>query len=81
MRKKKRKPIKYKTVTFKLSAKQMKSLRNYCRARKTTPTKLIKKSIRHYTEYFSKEVPEKYHVSHNQLDLFEKDHDTPDLFE
>ena len=81
MRKKKRKVTKFKTVTFKLSAKQMKSLRNYCRARKTTPTKLIKKSIRNYTEYFSNEVPEKYHVSHNQLDMFEKGQDTPELFE
>jgi len=80
MRKKKRKIIKYKTVTFKLSAKQMKSLRNYCRARKTTPTKLIKKSIRNYTEYFSNEVPEKYHVSHNQLELFDKGHEDIELF-
>jgi len=81
MRKKKRKLIKYKTVTFKLSAKQMKSLKNYCRVRKTTPTKLIKKSIRNYTEYFSNEVPEKYHVTHNQLDMFKKELQDPDLFE
>lgn len=64
-----------------LSHRQMKSLKNYCRARKTTPTKLIKKSIRYYTENFAKEVPEKYHKSHNQLDLFNKEPETPDLFE
>jgi len=81
MRKKKRKIIKYKAVTFKLSAKQMKSLKNYCRARKTTPTKLIKKSIRNYTEHFSNVVPEKYHVTHNQLDMFKKERQDPDLFE
>ena len=81
MRKKKRKVIKYKIVTFKLSAKQMKSLKNYCRARKTTPTKLIKKSIRNYTEHFASEVPEKYHVTHNQLDMFKKEHQDPDIFE
>ncbi|GEM_PF-240680 len=81
MRKKKRKAIKYKTVTFKLSAKQMKSLKNYCRARKTTPTKLIKKSIRNYTEHFASEVPEKYQVMHNQLDLFKKDQEAPSMFD
>jgi hypothetical protein len=81
MRKKRKKVIKYKTVTFKLSAKQMKSLKNYCRARKTTPTKLIKKSIRYYIDNFAESVPEKYHVSHNQLDLFEKEEDSLSLFD
>ena len=81
MRKKKKKVIKYKTVTFKLSAKQMKSLKNYCRARKTTPTKLIKKSIRYYIDNFAERVPEKYHVSNNQLDLFEKEEDTLSMFD
>jgi len=60
----------YKEVSFKLSAKQMKSLKNYCRARKTTPTKLIKKSIRYYTENFSKKIPPKYYATSNQLDIF-----------
>lgn len=78
-RRKKRK--KYKIVTFKLSARQMKSLDNYCKARRTTPTKLIKKSIRGYIEHFAKEVPEKYHVSHNQLDMFEKDEETMSMFD
>lgn len=64
-----------------LSDRQMKSLKNYCRARKTTPNKLIKKSIRSYTENFDKSVPEKYHVQHNQLDLFHKDSETLSLFE
>ncbi len=64
---------KYKTITFKLSARQMKSLKNYCRARKTTPIKLIKKSIRTYTESFADHVPEKYFATHNQLDIFSND--------
>lgn len=64
-----------------LSHKQMKSLRNYCKARKTTPTKLIKKSIRHFTENFSSEVPEKYYQTHNQLDLFNKEHETLTMFD
>jgi hypothetical protein len=62
----------YQSVQFKLSRKQMKSLKNYCRARKTTPNKLIKKSIRYYTENFSEGVPQKYYVTANQLDMFKE---------
>lgn len=76
-----RKRKKFKTVTFMLSHRQMKSLRNYCKARKTTPTKLIKKSIRNYTEHFTNHVPEKFHETHNQLDLFNKEHDTLSMFD
>jgi hypothetical protein len=63
-----RKP--YKTVSFKLSARQMKSLKNYCKARKTTPTKLIKKNIRTYIELYADHVPQKYFMTHNQLEMF-----------
>lgn len=44
-RKKKRKPIRYKTITITVTARQKKSLVNFCRARKTTPAKTIKKAI------------------------------------
>jgi hypothetical protein len=64
-----------------LSERQMNSLRNYCSARQTTPNKLIKKSIRFYIEKFDKSVPDKYHIQHNQLDLFNKDTDTLSMFE
>jgi len=82
MRKTRKKKNSFKTVRFKLSAKQMKSLKNYCKARKTTPVKLIKKSIRYYTENFSEEVPPKYYVTANQLDIFEENNQdkTLDLF-
>jgi hypothetical protein len=79
MGKKKRK--KFKTVSFKLSNRQMRSLKNYCDARQTTPTKLIKKMIRDYIEYFDKEVPEKYRGSHNQLDMFNEEAETLSMFE
>jgi hypothetical protein len=59
----------------------MKSFKNYCEARQITPNKLIKKSIRLYTENFDKSVPKRYHVQHNQLDLFGKEIDTLSLFE
>ncbi len=72
---KRRKPKKrrYKTLTLKLTAKQSRSLQNYCDARNTTPIKLIKKNIGKYLNGFEKEVPEKYLVSVNQLDLFKED--------
>ncbi len=78
---KKNRKKKFKTVTFKLSPKQMKSLKNYCKARKTTPTKLIKKNIRTFTESFAHEVPEKYHLTPNQLDLFNKEQETLSMFD
>lgn len=67
----KRKKV-YKTVKFKLSKKQFTSLQNYCEARKTTPTKLIKKSIRYYTENFSEVVPPRFYATANQLDMFKE---------
>ena len=67
---KKRKKIKYRKVVFKLSATQKKSLDNYCAARQTTPNKLIKKSISRYINGFSKDVPDKFCITENQLKLF-----------
>ena len=61
----------YRKVTFKLTARQKRSLDNYCAARKTTPTKLIKKSIRYYIENFAKDVPDEYYVTERQLDIFD----------
>jgi len=71
-RKKRKRKVRYSTVTFKLTAKQKKSLLNYCEARQTTPNKLIKKSIRRYINGFDKNVPDTYYVSEKQLDLFDK---------
>ncbi|MBN2174911.1 MAG: hypothetical protein JW731_12325 [Bacteroidales bacterium] len=70
-RKKRKRKVRYATVTFKLTAKQKKSLLNYCEARKTTPNKLIKKSIKRFINGFDKNVPDAYYVTEKQLDLFE----------
>lgn len=70
-RSRKRKKV-YKVVKFKLSKKQFNSLQNYCQARKTTPTKLIKKSIRYYTENFAEVVPPRFYATANQLDMFKE---------
>jgi hypothetical protein len=67
----KRKKVRYKTIKLKLSPLQKKSLDNYCKARKTTPNKLIKKMIRPFISQYSKEIPEELYLTENQLDLFE----------
>jgi hypothetical protein len=69
---KRRRKVRYKTIKLKLSERQKNSLYNYCRARKTTPTKLIKKMIRPYISQYEKEVPEELYVTENQLDMFEE---------
>lgn len=70
-RKKARKVTKFRKVEFKLSQKQYRSLMNYCKARKITPIKLIKKSIYRFTSEYETFVPPQYYVSEKQLELFE----------
>jgi hypothetical protein len=53
----------------------MKSLKNYCKARKTTPIKLIKRNIRTYIELYADSVPEKFYETHIQLDMFPEEED------
>lgn len=73
-RKKIRKRVRYREVKLKLTKGQQQSLVNYCSARRTTPTKLIKKMIRPFLVNYSKEVPEELYVTANQLDLFGQEH-------
>ncbi|MCX6249932.1 MAG: hypothetical protein NTX61_04185 [Bacteroidetes bacterium] len=71
MRKKKRKPTRYKSITFKLTSHQKKSLDNFCKARKSTPIKAIKKSIRPLIDNYATISPvEESFVTPNQLELF-----------
>lgn len=67
-----KKKRKYKTITFKLSEGQFRSLKNYCKARKTTPIKLIKKNIERFLTAYEYDVPKELYVTENQLDLFEE---------
>jgi hypothetical protein len=69
-RKKRRKRVKYQEVSLKLTKKQRRSLDNYCKARQTTRTKLIKKMIRPFINNYSQEIPEEIYVTENQLELF-----------
>ena len=70
MNKKKRKPIRYKTVKLKLTKRQKRSLENFCKSRGTTPIKVIKKSIRPLLDNYAGAEPIPQQVSVRQLDLF-----------
>ncbi|MBP9993603.1 MAG: hypothetical protein KBT67_01500 [bacterium] len=61
----------YHAITFKLTRGQYKSLRNYCKARKTTPIKLIKKNIERFISHYEYGVPEELYLCENQLNLFD----------
>ena len=71
-RKRKARKTIYKIIDFKLSIRQKKSLRNYCKARKTTPTKLIKKMIAPFINNYADSIPDELYNTANQLDLFEE---------
>jgi hypothetical protein len=72
-KKKRRKPLRYKTVTLKLTARQKKSLDNFCKSRRSTPIKVIKKSIRPLLENYVNASPQNQYISVNQLELFNLD--------
>ncbi|MBR6093262.1 MAG: hypothetical protein IKQ09_10680 [Bacteroidales bacterium] len=71
MKSKHHRSYKYHAITFKLSHGQYKSLKNYCKARKTTPIKLIKKNIERFISHYEYGVPPELYLCENQLDLFE----------
>lgn len=71
-RKKRRKKIKYRKITLKLSDKQFRSLSNYASARKTTRTKLIKKMLRPFLKGYELNVPDNIEATPNQLDMFDE---------
>jgi hypothetical protein len=69
--KKARKPLKFKTITLKVTAKQKKSLVNFCRSRRTTPIKVIKKAIGPLlNNYSGLKTSNVQPVAVNQLELF-----------
>lgn len=72
-RKKKRKKVRYRRIVIKLSPRQQRSLVNYCKARQTTPNKLIKKMIKPFLNGYDKDVPQDILPAPNQLDLFKED--------
>ena len=75
-RKATRRNYKYYAITFKLSSGQYKSLTRYCKARRTTPIKLIKRNIARFLTAYEYEVPADLYLTENQLSLFEEETQT-----
>ncbi|MCX6240662.1 MAG: hypothetical protein NTX43_02500 [Bacteroidetes bacterium] len=69
-KKKKKKTVKYKQVTITVSSRQKKSLINYCKSRKSTPNKIIKKAIRPLLENYHDLEVNLTSSRVNQLQLF-----------
>jgi hypothetical protein len=70
-KKKPRKKVRFSTITLKVTARQKRSLLNFCKLRHTTPNKLIKKSIKPMLEnYADLNVEVRKREVVNQLALF-----------
>ncbi len=69
-KKKKKKTVNYKQVTITVSSRQKKSLINYCKSRKSTPNKIIKKAIRPLLENYHDLEVNLTSSRVNQLQLF-----------
>ena len=69
-RKPKRKRVKYRKMTFKLTDMQYRALVVYCRRYKTTPIRYLKTIVNQQVERYKQELPPASYVSENQLELF-----------
>jgi len=69
-KKKTRKKVKYRKITITVSARQKKSLEKFCKSRKTTPTKVIKKAIRPLLENYAALDVRLSKQKFSQLELF-----------
>jgi hypothetical protein len=71
--KSKRKPIKFRQVSFKLTEYQKKALEKYCKTNKLTPVRFMKSLINGHVERYREQVPTQSYVTDNQLELFGAD--------
>ena len=67
---KRRKKIRYKTITIKLTTRQKRSLDRFALSRRTTPNKIIKKAIRPLLENYADLEVNMSNGKINQLQLF-----------
>jgi hypothetical protein len=71
-RTKRRKKIKYKSISMKVSANQYSTLQRYCSKHKLTPNKVIKKALRVYMDRFGPVLDNHtVKISENQLTIFD----------
>jgi hypothetical protein len=71
-RKRRRKPIRFRQISFKFTEGQKAALERYCRAHNLTPIRFIKSLVLDRVERFRPEALPPSYVTPNQLDLFEK---------
>ena len=70
---KRRKKIRYKSITIKLTTRQKRSLERFAMSRRTTPNKIIKKAIRPLLENYADLEVTMSKEKINQLKLFESE--------
>lgn len=68
--KKPRRKVKYRTITFKVTDRQKRSLLNFCKSRHTTPNKMIKKVLNPLLNNYASLEVNTQQISVNQLQLF-----------
>ena len=69
----KRKKIRYRKVSLKITAVQKKKIDRFCLFHQTTMNRFVKKAIRDYLEMHGADIPEETPVVKNQLKLFDPD--------
>ncbi len=70
---KKRKPIKFREVTFKLTDYQKKALDRFCKTHKLTPIRFMKALVNNHVARYKEEARPPSYVTKNQLELFAAD--------
>lgn len=68
--KKSKRKVKYRTITFKVTDRQKRSLLNFCKSRHTTPNKMIKKVLNPLLNNYAALEVNTQQISVNQLQLF-----------
>ncbi len=72
-KKRKRKPIKFRQISFKLTEGQKAALDRFCRMNKTTPVRFVKWLVNNHVERYRPEMPPPSFVTDNQLELFREE--------
>jgi len=73
---KRRKKIRYRSITIKLTTRQKRSLERFAMSRRTTPNKIIKKAIRPMLENYADLEVNMSNEKIKQMDLFDRESDS-----
>jgi hypothetical protein len=75
----KKKKVRFKKLTFKVTEKQKKLIDLVSKKQRTTPNKLIKKALKEYLFRYADMIANEEIISKNQLKLFDDDFDDDDI--